>query len=419
MKKFIVFIIFLIFTCQVSYAQTRGQLNNPLEIGTSAKVIGLGGAYVGVADDSNAIFTNPAGIGLLESFDITSMYAKLIGEYKYLTFGIALPTKLGSFGIGYVGNTVSGIPSTIYNNGRVRENGTFGAGESMGLLNYAYGNQIPDLSMYYSLVVNFKYYRQFVNTSVRSSFGIDFGVLARMDMSHRSKLVNELSVGVNLSNIYPIRMNVANGGVDTMPFQPRFGFGVNMFKRKFLFAMDYYDRGLHFGAEYQAHPLLVVRGGLNKDDIVVGLGLRVDEMTSFNQDLNFEFDYAYQFNQTPLGGDNTHFFSMTFQGMMKKPYVRLDKPTENVFTTKEKNIVFEGKCRRKSNITIFNNDLLVRDMETENDGFWQTRISLNEGKNIIKVYSGKRATAKGRGAKTLEITYTPEQETKKKKGYFN
>ena len=417
MKKIIVIFLFLLLISQASYAQTRGHLNNPLEIGTSAKVIGLGGAFAGVADDANAIFTNPAGIGLLESFDITTMYAKLIGEYRYMTFGLAFPTKIGSFGIGYVDNRVSDIPTTIYNNGRVRQTGSISAGESMSMITYAYGNQIPAMNFYYAFGLNFKYYRQYYSSTSRGAFGLDFGILTRLDVSHKFKILDEITFGVNLSNIYPIKMNVAAGGTDMMPFQPRFGIGINMFNRKVLLAFDYYDRGLHVGSEFQIHPLLVGRIGINERDFVFGLGLKVDEMTAFNQDFNFEFDYAYQFNQTPMVGDNTNFVSMTFQGLMRKPYVKLGKPTQNVFTTKEKSVVFEGKCRRRSYLTIFNNGNKIRDIETENDGFWQTRIILNKGKNVIQIFSGKRLAPKGRGQKTLEITYSPPKE-EKGKGYF-
>ena len=42
-------------------------------VGIGARPLGMGRAYVAVADDANAVFANPAGLGLQKSWSITSM----------------------------------------------------------------------------------------------------------------------------------------------------------------------------------------------------------------------------------------------------------------------------------------------------------------------------------------------------------
>ena len=48
-----------------------------------ARPLGLGGAYVALSDDSNAIFTNPAGLSQLPKWEITSMSTRLMDRIDY------------------------------------------------------------------------------------------------------------------------------------------------------------------------------------------------------------------------------------------------------------------------------------------------------------------------------------------------
>ena len=48
------------------------------EIGMGARALGMGGAFVAVADDANAIYYNPAGLAYMEGRNITSLYSSLL-----------------------------------------------------------------------------------------------------------------------------------------------------------------------------------------------------------------------------------------------------------------------------------------------------------------------------------------------------
>jgi len=43
------------------------------DVGMGARALGMGGAFVAVANDANALYYNPAGLALIEDHDVTSM----------------------------------------------------------------------------------------------------------------------------------------------------------------------------------------------------------------------------------------------------------------------------------------------------------------------------------------------------------
>ena len=59
------------------------------DVGMGARALGMGGAFVAVADDANAIYYNPAGLALIDGHDVTSMYSTLLGAGNYFGAGYA------------------------------------------------------------------------------------------------------------------------------------------------------------------------------------------------------------------------------------------------------------------------------------------------------------------------------------------
>ncbi|OGR84088.1 MAG: hypothetical protein A2901_00050 [Elusimicrobia bacterium RIFCSPLOWO2_01_FULL_54_10] len=70
-----------------------------LRLGTDAKALGMGSAYTAVAQDSNALYWNPAGMARLRKADLSATYAALYSDLKYNTLSFARPTRMGSFGV--------------------------------------------------------------------------------------------------------------------------------------------------------------------------------------------------------------------------------------------------------------------------------------------------------------------------------
>jgi hypothetical protein len=68
----------------------------------SPRVRALGGAYVALADDEMAVFTNPAGLTDQDQVGVYACYADLFG-YDFLDLGAAsavIPTRFGTIGVG-------------------------------------------------------------------------------------------------------------------------------------------------------------------------------------------------------------------------------------------------------------------------------------------------------------------------------
>jgi hypothetical protein len=83
---------------------------DPLSMGIGARPLALGGAFVGLADDGSAIFTNPAGLSILKNNNFISMYSQPVTDVTFTCLGAALPNLLGgSIGIGYRARNTSDV----------------------------------------------------------------------------------------------------------------------------------------------------------------------------------------------------------------------------------------------------------------------------------------------------------------------
>jgi len=67
------------------------QVGAIFEFGSSARGLGLGGAFSALVDDEGAVAYNPAALGEYEGIAITSMFVRQFGGVTYGTVGVALP----------------------------------------------------------------------------------------------------------------------------------------------------------------------------------------------------------------------------------------------------------------------------------------------------------------------------------------
>ena len=59
------------------------------ELGVSARTLGLGGAFIALADDEAAVFYNPAGLPQLSETRFSSLFTRPFGAYSYGVLGAA------------------------------------------------------------------------------------------------------------------------------------------------------------------------------------------------------------------------------------------------------------------------------------------------------------------------------------------
>jgi hypothetical protein len=60
-----------------------------LDLGHGARPMGMGGAFLGLADDENAVFYNPAALAFLDDFGVTTLWSPQFGLVDYGGVGLA------------------------------------------------------------------------------------------------------------------------------------------------------------------------------------------------------------------------------------------------------------------------------------------------------------------------------------------
>lgn len=107
---------------------------NFLKLGMDAKALGMAGSYVAAADGASAMYWNPAGLAWLATKEVNIMYSSWYDEvnYQYLLF--AMPSPLGSFGVGVERMDMGGIQET---NTFGQDIGTYNPNNMVYMLSYA------------------------------------------------------------------------------------------------------------------------------------------------------------------------------------------------------------------------------------------------------------------------------------------
>ena len=73
------------------------------ELGVGSRAMGMGGAYVGIADDYSALYWNPAGLGFLEGTELALMHVNWLPNladdmaYDFFAMRKSIP-NLGTVG---------------------------------------------------------------------------------------------------------------------------------------------------------------------------------------------------------------------------------------------------------------------------------------------------------------------------------
>ena len=179
------------------------------DIGVGARPLGLGGAFVALADDSNAANYNAAGLAYIEEIQIGATYAQRFnGLVNYNTIGGIIPLgRVGTFGanIGILTED-----SDIYREQTLR---------------FSYGNTIfKQLGFGVNLKllgINFDEENEFVTENPyfmqtsSSAISFDLGLLA--------KPINSLNIGITVENLFPVDMSISEAYTDSVPQNIRAG----------------------------------------------------------------------------------------------------------------------------------------------------------------------------------------------------
>lgn len=278
-------------------------------LGVHSRVIGLGGAFVGVGDASYTVFYNPAGLINIERFEISSTYNQLFSgldeDLYYLTFSSTIPLwKFGKFGAGLTHLKAGAWQENTFIFSYAKDIGNFGLGGNLKFLRWNAQAAPNEQSQNYL------------------GFTFDAGIFYKIEQVFGSGV---LRIGAVAQDITQPSISV-NGSEDAkLPMKLIAGISYYSPTYDYLFAVDAIKENenyiLKFGAEFlalktKAYGLetgLYLRGGYNgiindapykQNALNGGFGVFVNSL---------KIDYAYVNHFQIIGLDGSHKISFTYQ----------------------------------------------------------------------------------------------------------
>ncbi|MEW6605842.1 MAG: hypothetical protein AB1414_00130 [bacterium] len=256
-----------------------------LNLGPGARALGLGGAFVAIADDSSASYWNPAGLAMIKSREVILMSDfggnnEIETKYSYMSsaspinLNKLLPLKFfknsDGIGISLINFGVDDIPKTgidAYN--EIIKIGAFDDEERAFI--FSYGNEI--IEEFFLVGISFKYITHKFDGHSGKGFGIDLGALANVssmfDRKYKTILgLRNVRIGGCIKNNFKKKWD--SGPNDEGSISSELGLAFDLLKdRKWTCSLALKqgeERPLiaSLGTEFQLiEDLLTIRGGIN------------------------------------------------------------------------------------------------------------------------------------------------------------
>jgi hypothetical protein len=273
---------------------TGGYAGAFLRIGCGARALGMGNAFCAVSDDATAVFWNPAGLGLINTIQITGTYANLRFDRAYNSIMVA--GHLGKFGTiagGWIGYSIKDIPGM---NTPGSSPNYFDDSENAFILSY--GRNI--YSLFYG-GMNVKYLSHTLENASASGYGFDLGIMAR--------LKDYASFGAVVQDIGSyFKWDTRSERKEDVPAIYRVGVALTYPGIPLILSADYEKQRKinpgkkRVGLETSFYNLLCLRAGYDNSVLTAGASLSP-------RDERYRFDYAYR--KDFLGDKPVHFFSLS------------------------------------------------------------------------------------------------------------
>ena len=184
------------------------------DIGVGARPLGLGGAFVAIANDSNAANYNAAGLAYIDGIQIGATHAQRFnGLITYNTISGILP--LGRVGAVGANLGILGEESDLYSEQTAR----FSYANTI-FKQLAIGLNLKMLSISYDEENEFVSENPYFVRTSSSAFSFDVGLL--------TKPLNSLNIGVSIENLLPADISISNTQTDSVPQNIRIGLAYNL-----------------------------------------------------------------------------------------------------------------------------------------------------------------------------------------------
>ncbi len=249
----------------VAAGQGAGLPGAYLNYAGGARVNGMGRSYVGLANDSDALVWNPAGLALLRPNVFSLLHTNTVEDatLDYLSYVQPL-YHFGGIGFAFIRLDSGDLSVTDQFN---VETGEFSNVEQTLLAGYGM-NLVPGIAM--GATIN--YSQQRIAGVSASGFGLDMGFLVQ--------LPRDFSIGMRLQNIVPPKLKFETG-TDQFPRVLTVGLAARMFDDRFALTWDIekaldvpQSMQVRFGAEGTFFEVAKLRAGLDVQnrEFTIGLG---------------------------------------------------------------------------------------------------------------------------------------------------
>lgn len=414
-----------------------------------ARVLGLGKAFIGLAEGTSAIYTNPAGLAEASNWQMTSMSGKFLDEYSYLSFSGIYPTNYGVLGMAYVGTSIGGALPTKIAPGSdpadpiyTVDDSTTPMGNDNGVIALSLANkvnQIPYINKYVPLADRLAVGAtlKLFSASIHGD-SITGGDATGMNMDLGLKFYPPqkwLTFGLAVQNFLPAslggKLTYASGHTEGYAAELEGGTALHILGKenallklgehdvKLMVDFDNYPRiagypyVFHIGAEWKPIGLLTLRAALDQDAVGNGAGgLTTVTDNAYGVGLGmggFSFDYAYH---TFAGAPNidNNYFSLSYGLLPPPPEIKerltlnlpLDKTITFDATTKVAGVIIDPAMRK-----LAINGAAVR---FGLKGEFASSVDLQIGKNTAAagVYDGNDKIKQTKYARVLRLMTFPD-----------
>ncbi len=265
-------------------ADPQGGRESLFLLGAGSRSVGMGGAFVALADDATAVYWNPAGLARLQHRELSIMHTSLWEDTRYQFAGAVWPIL--DFGTVGVGGVVLGTSAVEFRD----QFGPLGEHDySTGQYWLSYGRRITGGL---SGGANLKVLSQSLHTFSSTTAAVDLGLLYQ---------IREFaSIGVNLQDIVGGDLKLSQVE-ESVPYNIKAGVAVRYFTDDGSYgvtaaadvdATEEQPAKMHFGAEVKIAEYLFARAGYDRDEVTFGGGIKYKLAA---------FDYAYKSNETLEG----------------------------------------------------------------------------------------------------------------------